>query len=151
MAIELNVYCDIMPGKLPRVEVKPVIWYFNLEPIDKLLLEDTIFVAQAITPRRVIHSGHGIEKACCETSEATIAKGSVVLLRYDIFDSESQILESVFCNVFETDIEHSVVQSSAHQELEGKVVDTFLVCEGLSLLGLVPFDDEAVSKGQGGT
>ena len=44
-AIELDVYGDVVPWKLPRVEVKPVIWDFDLIAVDDLLLEDSIFVS----------------------------------------------------------------------------------------------------------
>lgn len=45
ITIELDVYGDVVPWKLPGVEVKPVIWDLDLVAIDDLLLEDSIFVS----------------------------------------------------------------------------------------------------------
>ena len=54
VSIELNVNGDVMSGKLPGIEIEPVIRYLNLITIDDLLFEDTIFIAQAVPPSRVI-------------------------------------------------------------------------------------------------
>lgn len=65
-------------------------------------------------------------------------------------------------------IQHRIVQCSAHQEFEGQIysilaplhgtdlpdvltVDPFLVCEGLSLLCLVPVQDQSVPEGKSGS
>jgi hypothetical protein len=60
-------------------------------------------------------------------------------------------------------IEHGIVQSAAHQELEGQIytsqpcsrrssdaptVYTFLVAKGLCLLCLIPVEDQAVAEGE---
>ena len=92
IAVELNVHSDIVPGKFPRVEVQPIIWYFYLESVDNLLLEDTISVTQAISPSRVIERGHAVKKTCSQPAKTAVTKSSVMLLRYDVFDSEAQVL-----------------------------------------------------------
>ncbi len=62
ITVELNVHCDIVPGKFPRVKVQPIIWYLYLVSIDDLLLEDAISVTQAISPGRVVHCGHTVKE-----------------------------------------------------------------------------------------
>lgn len=69
-----------MPGKFPRVEVQPIIWYLYLISVDNLLLEDAISVPQAISPGRVVQGGHAVKKTCSQPAEAAVAKSSVMLL-----------------------------------------------------------------------
>ena len=80
MTVKLNVHGDIVPGKLPRVEVQPIIWYLYLESVDNLLLKDAISVTQAISPGRVVQRGHAVKETCGQSAEATVAESSVVLL-----------------------------------------------------------------------
>lgn len=96
MTVELNVHGDIVPGEFPRVEVQPVIWYLHLVSVHNLLLKDTISVTQAITPSRVVQSGHAVKETCSQPAETAIAQGSVMLLRYDIFNSEAQVFETSY-------------------------------------------------------
>ena len=71
MAEELNLYliscvsimirccvtyinCDVVPGELPGIKVKPVVRHLNLIPIDNFLLENTISISKTITPGGVV-------------------------------------------------------------------------------------------------
>lgn len=48
-------------------------------------------------------------------------------------------------------VEHSIVQSSAHQKLERKIVNALLVSKGLALLSLVPVQNQSIPEGQSGS
>lgn len=52
-------------------------------------------------------------------------------------------------DVFALDVEHGIVESSAHQEFEREVVYPLAVGEGLPLLCLVPVFDQTVAESQG--
>lgn len=41
IAIEHDVYNNIVSWKLPRVEVQPIVWNLNLVSVNNLLFEDT--------------------------------------------------------------------------------------------------------------
>lgn len=94
ITVELNIHRDIVSGKFPRVEVQPIVWYLHLVSVDNLLLEDTISVTQPISPGRVIQRGHAVKETGSQAAEAAVAEGSVMLLRYNILDSEAKILET---------------------------------------------------------
>ena len=96
ITVELNVHGDIVPGKFPRVKVQPIIWYLYLISVDNLLLEDAISVTQAISPSRVVQGGHAVKETCSQPTEAAIAESSVVLLRYDILDSEAEVFKTSY-------------------------------------------------------
>lgn len=91
VSVELDIDGDVMSGKLPGVEVQPVIWNFNLVAIHKFLLEYAVFVSQGISPGWVVHGGQAIKEAGCETSQTAITEGSIVFLRDDIFNPEAQL------------------------------------------------------------
>lgn len=80
ITVELNVHSDIVPGKFPRVEVQPIIWYLHLVSVHNLLLKDTVPVTQAITPGRVVQGGHAVKETCSQPAETAIAQSSVMLL-----------------------------------------------------------------------
>ena len=96
MTVELNVHGNIVPWEFPRIEVQPVIWYLHLVSVHNLLLKDTIPVTEAITPSRVVQSGHAVKETCSQPAEAAIAQSRVMLLRYDIFNSEAQFFETSY-------------------------------------------------------
>jgi hypothetical protein len=41
-------------GKLPGVEVQPIVWNLDLVTIDNFLLEDTISVSQTVSPSGIV-------------------------------------------------------------------------------------------------
>lgn len=137
-----------MSGKLPRVDVKPVIRLLHLVAIHDVLLEDTIAVAQAVAPRREVETRQTVQEASRQPAQASISQGSIVLLVNDVLNTEAQVRESGLRNILLADIQHGVVESPAHEELEGEVVDTLAVGKGLPLLRPIPFQDEAVAEGQ---
>ena len=134
MTVELNVHRDIMPRKFPRIEVQPIIWYLYLVAVDNFLLENTISISQAISPGRVIQCSHAVEETCSQPAETTIAEGCVMLLGYDILNSEPQVFQTSYTkylaapfqvigldirtsgDVLQTNVEHGIVQCSSHQK-----------------------------------
>ena len=96
ITVELNVYSDVMSRKFPRVEVQPIVWNLYLKPIDNFLLKDTISVTQAISPGGVIQRSHTVEKTRSQPAETAVAESSVMLLRYDIFDSEAKVFKTSY-------------------------------------------------------
>ena len=85
----MNVHSDIVPGKFPRVEVQPIVWYLYLISVDNFLLKDTISITQAISPGRIIQCSHTVKKTCSQPAETAVAESSVMLLGYDILNPEA--------------------------------------------------------------
>ena len=96
ITVELDVHGDIVPRKFPRVEVQPIIGYFNLVAVDDFLLEDTVSITQAISPSRIVHGSHAIKETSSQAAKTTITESRVVFLGYDILDSEAQILKTSY-------------------------------------------------------
>lgn len=51
-------------------------------------------------------------------------------------------------NVLCADVQHGIIQSSSHQELQTQIVHSLAVTVSLALLGLVPIRDQTVPKGK---
>lgn len=158
-----------MAGELPGVKVEPVVGDLDLVSVDDLLLEDAVAVAQTVTPGRVVERGETVEEAGGEAAETAVSKSRIVLLLDDVLDTETKAIETrlitpplsdhalqgldisslTLGDVLQAHIEDGVVEGTAHEELEGEIVDALRVTEGLALLGSVPLGDEAVTEGQG--
>lgn len=78
--VELDVDGNVVSWELPWIKVQPVVWNLDLITIDYFLLEDAVLVSKSVAPCWVIHCGHAVEEAGCETSKTSIAKGGVVFL-----------------------------------------------------------------------
>lgn len=119
-------------------------------PINNFLLEDTIAVSQAISPSGIVETGQTVQETSRKATQATVAQGGVVLLLDDVLDAEAQVCEAALGDVLLANVKHGVVEGAAHQELQTEVVDALAVGKGLTLLGPVPLEDEAVPEGQAG-
>lgn len=74
-----------------------------------------------------------------------------MFLLNDILHLKPKPIHTLTGDILGAGVDHGIVEGAAHEELEGKVVDTLLVLEGLLLLRLVPADDEVVTDGERGT
>jgi len=152
MAEELNLYliscasimirccvtyidCDVVPGELPGVKVKPVVRHLNLIPIDNFLLENTISISKTITPGGVVERGQTVKETRSQSAKTTVTQRSIVLLSDDILNSESKLSKTslilvsaregdvldlsslTLCSIFLAYVEHGIVEGSTHQEL----------------------------------
>lgn len=162
-----------MPGKLPGVKVQPVVRHLDLVPVDNLLLEDSVAVPQTVAPGGIVETRETVEEASRQTAETAVAQRSIVLLRDDILDAEAELGETSCCaivncqrvpetgspllwsqltgsHVLLANVQHGIVEGPAHQELQAQVVDPLGVGKRLALLGAVPFENQAIAKGQAG-
>lgn len=157
----------VLARELPGVKVKPVVGHLDLVAVDNLLLEDTVPVPQAVAPGGKVEGSKTVEEAGGQSTEATVSEGSVVLLLNDILDAEAEVVKTSYAllapflpadryaaltlgNILQSDVEHGIVEGTAHEKLQREVVDTLSVDEGLALLGLVPLLDQTVAEGQTG-
>ena len=74
------IHCHVVPGKLPGIEVKPVVGNLDLVTVNNLLLEDSVTVPQPVTPSGEVQTRKTVEEAGRKATEATVAKRSIVLL-----------------------------------------------------------------------
>lgn len=87
--VELDIDRDIVAREFPRIEVEPVIGNLDLVTVDDFLLKDTIAVAEAVAPGRVVEGCHAVEEAGGETAETAVSEGGVVFLADYVFHAET--------------------------------------------------------------
>ena len=76
---------------LPWVEVEPVVRNLHLVSVDDLLTEDTVAVAESVSPCWVVERGERIEEASSETAETSVSESSVAFLFDDVFHVEAEL------------------------------------------------------------
>lgn len=59
---------NIVSGKLPRIEVQPIVRNLDLISVDNLLLEDTISISKSIAPSRVVERGERVEETSSQSA-----------------------------------------------------------------------------------
>jgi len=89
-----HVNCHIMAGKLPRVEVEPVVGHLDLVALDDFLLEDAVAVSQTVAPGRIVERGEAVKEAGGKTSKTAIAQGGIMLVFNNVLNAEAQIGEA---------------------------------------------------------
>lgn len=99
VSIKLNLDCHIMTGEFPRIKVEPVIWNLHLVSIDDLLLEDAVSVSKSVSPGWVVHSCQTVEEACSKSSQTAIAESSIMFLRDDVLNSETEVGKSLYASL----------------------------------------------------
>ena len=122
-----------MSGKLPGVEVEPVIGHFHLVSVDDLLLEDSVPVPKAVAPSRVVETCKAVEEAGGKPTETAVSEGGIVLLLDDILNAEPEVGEAgcsatcqdaaaqswawsrlTRCHILLANVQHGIVESPAH-------------------------------------
>jgi hypothetical protein len=63
----------------------------------------------------------------------------------------SDLNQPTLCSILLTHVEHSIVKSTAHQELKTEVVNALGIAISLSLLSSVPIKDQAITESQAGS
>jgi hypothetical protein len=76
---------------LPWVEVKPVVRNLHLVSVDDLLTEDTVAVAESVSPRWVVQCGKRVEETSSKTTETSVSESSVAFLFDDVLHVEAEL------------------------------------------------------------
>ena len=124
-----------------RAILHPIIWKLDLIAIAKLLFEKSVLVVNAVTNRRQIKRGHGIQKTGCQASESSITQAHVVFLIAEHGEIQSEFLDGLMHVVKDPRAIKIIHIEAPHQKFEGEIIEAFGV-DGivLSLSGDHPLD-----------
>ena len=85
VAEEADGVDDVGSLDLPGVSVlEPVVGHFNLFAVLDHLLEDTVIVADTVSPGGDLKRGQTVEETSGETAETTVAEAGVALLIVEV-------------------------------------------------------------------
>mmetsp|Transcript_31107 Transcript_31107/g.61073 ORF Transcript_31107/g.61073 Transcript_31107/m.61073 type:complete len:763 (+) Transcript_31107:282-2570(+) len=79
-ATEADRVRHVRPRDLPRHRLgEPVVWLLDLPSVNDVLLENAVFVADAVAPAWKRERGHRVQEASRQSAETTVAKARVSL------------------------------------------------------------------------
>lgn len=139
LAVESDLVGHILALDFPGVAmVQPEVGDLNLVAILNNLLEDAIVVPDSVAPGRDLEGGKRVKEASCESTEASVSKGSVSLLLVELFEVVANAHEGVFELALEVGVDECILESSPHEELEGEIIDSFGIIIRVELLCVIP-------------
>ena len=136
IAAELNSLCIFRTAKLKRIAVlQPHIRHLYLVSVCNLLFEHSITVADTAAVSCIAQSRQGIQKACCQSSQTSVAKSRVRLLILNDIQIQANLFQSFLHFIVKGQINQVVSQSAAHQKLHRHIVYNLWIFFLIFLLG----------------
>ena len=147
-AVEWHIDRLVWATDLPRVRAtEPVVWDFVLPAILNGLLEDTVFVAKAITHRWDFHRSHRVQEAGRQPPEPSIAQSCVGLLLQQLVPIKLLFLNGLFGNLIEKKVRDIVSQRTTDEKFHREIVNALGVLALIGLLGPNPSLRKDVTHG----
>ena len=139
VAVEFDVDGFIRLAILPcEAVLQPVIRDLDLRTVDDLLLEQAVLITDAAAMARQAMRRHGVDEAGCETAEAAVAEAGIRLLLERIRQGEVEVLQYLLHGLLDTEIHEVALEQTAHEELDGEVVDLLLLTLRIGIVRLDP-------------
>ena len=151
-ALEADLTGVLGPGDLPDIAlVEPVVGLLDLRAVQDALLEDAVVVAQPVADGRQVHRRQGVEKAGRQPSQAAVAEAGVGLVGAEALPVHVELGQRLAAVPLHLHVDDVAGQETAHQKLEGEIVDALDVVAVVALLGEDPAFNDAVThrRGQG--
>ena len=109
---------------------EPLVGGLDLAAVDDLLLKQAVAVAHAVAVAGNALGCHGIQEACGQTAQATVAQRRIGLLVLDDGQVEAHVVERLGDHVAHAKVEQVVVEQAADQKLDREVVHALLALSG---------------------
>ena len=127
MATKLNGHGLVLATDLPGIAVgEPLVGGLDLAAVDDLLLKQAVAVAHAVAVAGNALGCHGIQKACGQTTQATVAQSRIGFLVLDDGQVEAHVVERLGDHVAHAKVEQIVVEQTTDQKLDREVVHALL-------------------------
>mmetsp|Transcript_101606 Transcript_101606/g.140414 ORF Transcript_101606/g.140414 Transcript_101606/m.140414 type:complete len:202 (+) Transcript_101606:1511-2116(+) len=150
VTVETNRVSYIRALNFPRVSIlQPEVRNFNLVTILDLLLEDSVFVSNTVTPSRNLKSGERVKEASGKAAKTTVSESGISLLFVEIFHLVADVHHGAFELIFHINVNKGVLHVSTHQKFEREVVHALAVFGCVEFVSIIPRLDQAISDGVG--
>src|SRR5207247_9686777 len=94
MSAEVHIEANVRPGNFPRIaEAQPLIRDFNLPAVADLLIEDSEFIADAVSDRRNLQRRQRFHEPCGQASETAVAEARLFFVLDDVVQIQSKLGE----------------------------------------------------------
>ena len=135
MAAKVDLLGVLRAGDKPGgAQLQPVVRQLHLLAVHDLLLENAQLIADGVARSRDLQGGGGLQIAGRQTAQAAVAQTRVGLQLEEVGGGEAQRAQGLLQLGQDPKVEGVLLQGTAHQELQGEVVDL----AGVVLLVLLP-------------
>ncbi len=135
VAIERHFLHRLGTADLPGVAIfTPGVRTLDLAAILDFLTEQTVFVVDTVTNRRIVQSGQRVDKAGSQTTQAAVAKCHVRLLFAQVGQFQTEFAQRLFASLVEGEVVQVVGSQSSHQEFSREIVNRTSIFLEMSLL-----------------
>ena len=126
----------------------PAVGLLALEAVDDLLLEEAVFVVDAVAVTGHAQGGERFQEAGSQASQAAVAKAGIGFAVENFLEADAESGEHFAAKFLEAQVRQVVAQRAAHEEFHGQVVEALGVFVAEARLGLEHAIDNAVADGQ---
>ena len=149
-AAQLYVECIFGTFQGPRIaQSQPLVRGLHLPSVADLLVEDSIFVANAVADGGNVEGGEGIHEAGGQAAQSAVAEAGLFFLLDEDVEIDAQLAHGLLGFVVDAEVDQVVGQMGAGEELGREVTDDADILGPVVLDGGDPALDEAVADGVG--
>ena len=124
---------------------KPEIGHLGLPAVNKLLLEDTVFIENGVAHSKISIGCKRIEIARRETAETAVAETRVRLAVIELVELYAEIFECLLHNGNEIEVIERVLERASHEELHAHIVHALRAALFAALFKLMPTLSEHIA------
>ena len=118
IALEVNIDSELGLRNEPyRTAREPVVGELSLPAIFKLLLEDTVLIADRVSHCREAGCSKTVEVACCKTAETAVSEACIRLVLVNLIEVYIVFLEHSLDIVCELKVVKACFEGASHEEL----------------------------------
>ena len=137
-------------GPLQRpgiAEPQPLVGGLDLPSVANLLIEDAVFVADAVADGRNIQRGQGIHEAGGQPAQSAIAQARLFFLFNQAFEIDAQLAHRLFGFVVDSEVDEIVGEVRPGEKFGREVADHAHILGLVVVDGLYPALDETIAHG----
>ena len=101
---------------------QPVVRQLDLLTVDKLLLEQTVFIQQRETGCGIVECGSRVHIACGKTTETAVAKTRIRFAFVNGIERKAEFRQNITVDFCETKIAEVILQRTADEEFHAHIV-----------------------------
>ena len=148
-AIDMDGLAVAWAHRLPGVPIPgPSVRLLHLLPINEGLAEEAEFIVDAVTNGREVQGAEGIEETSGKATQPTISETHIRLFVEDFCEVLAQFTQRRFGSVVEACVAEIIFQQTAHQILQGKVMQAAHPIAPVKGAGVGAMVEHPVTHGQ---
>ena len=137
-ALEADIDALLLARDEPDLAAgKPKIGHLGLPAVNKLLLEDSVFVENGVAHSEIAVGCECVEIARRETAETAVAQARIRLAVIELVELDAEVFESLFHDGNEIEVIERVLERASHEELHAHIVHALRAALFAALLELV--------------